>query len=143
MGQDVIDQAATVANLEARDSKTAELQLHGAQKMNESNPLSVYGSDANEVRTLAAENATFGHPLHSRLPYIGAEVIWAARNEMARTVEDVLARRTRALLLDARASIEMAPAVANLLASELERGDRWAEEQVREYSALAQGYLLA
>ena len=70
-------------------------------------------------------------------------VCWSARQEMARTVEDVLARRTRALLLDARASIEAAPLVAELLASELGHDAAWQRAQTRDYSALANGYLLA
>jgi glycerol-3-phosphate dehydrogenase len=71
-----------------------------------------------------------------------AEVRWAARHEMARTVEDVLARRTRALLLDARGSIEAAPMAAELLAAELGRDMAWQQAQVRDYSELANGYLL-
>jgi len=73
---------------------------------------------------------------------VKAAVRWAARHEMARTVEDVLARRTRALLLDARASIEAAPMVAELLAAELGRDAAWQQAQAGDYSALAKGYLL-
>jgi len=61
---------------------------------------------------------------------------------MARTVEDVLARRTRALLLDARASIEAAPRVAEILAAELGRDASWRDQQVRSYTELARGYLI-
>ncbi len=82
-----------------------------------------------------------GRPLHPALPYLEAEVIWAARWEMARTVEDVLSRRTRALLLNARAALEMAPRVAELLAAELGRDDSWRAAQVVEFSRLAAGYL--
>ena len=80
--------------------------------------------------------------LHPALPYRASEVVWATRHEMARTVEDVLARRTRALLLDARASMEMAPRVARLMADELGRDETWAESQVAEYRDLAGGYVL-
>jgi glycerol-3-phosphate dehydrogenase len=102
----------------------------------------VYGSDAPAVEDLARGDPAWGEPLHPRLPYRGIHVVWAARHELARGVEDVLARRTRALLLDARASIEAAPRVAELLAAELARSREWAAEQVREYTALAHGYLL-
>jgi glycerol-3-phosphate dehydrogenase len=74
---------------------------------------------------------------------VAAQVVWAARHEMARTVEDVLSRRTRELLLDARASIEMAPRVAELLAGELGRDEAWQREQVDAYTELARGYLVA
>ena len=68
-------------------------------------------------------------------------MIWAARHELARTVEDVLARRTRALFLNARAAIAMAPRVASLLAAELGRDAAWQSEQVRSFSDLARRYL--
>ena len=92
---------------------------------------------------MAREKAEWGRNLSERLPYVAAEVVWAARNEMARTVEDVLARRTRALLLDARASVEAAETVAVLLSEELGRDPEWVKEQVRSYSELAQGYVLS
>jgi glycerol-3-phosphate dehydrogenase len=82
-----------------------------------------------------------GEQLHSRLPYTKAEVVWGVRHEMARTVEDVLARRMRALFLDARASMEIAGTVADLIAAELGRDGAWKSIQVNDYKALAQGYL--
>jgi len=81
--------------------------------------------------------------LHEELHYIKAEVLWAVREEMARTVEDFLARRSRALFLDARASIEMAAEVARLMAVELNYDDDWQKAQVDDYTKLASGYLLA
>jgi glycerol-3-phosphate dehydrogenase len=83
-----------------------------------------------------------GAKLHPDFPYIGAEVIWAARAEMARTVEDVLARRMRALFLNARAAIAMAPKVAELLAKELGRDAAWQQAQVNAFRAVAAGYVL-
>ena len=68
---------------------------------------------------------------------------WAARMEQARTVEDVLSRRLRALLLNARASSEAAPRVAAILAEELGQGSAWQAAQVAEYQALAAGYTLS
>ena len=79
--------------------------------------------------------------LHPRLPFRLREVVWAARHEMARTVEDVLARRTRALFLDARAAIEAAPTVANLLARELGRSDDWKLNDLANFLETAKGYL--
>jgi glycerol-3-phosphate dehydrogenase len=101
----------------------------------------VYGSDAPALRRLARETPALGARLHPNLPYRGAHVVWAARREMARTVEDVLARRTRALLLDARASIEAAPRVADLLAEVLGRDATWRAAQAEDYAELALGYL--
>jgi len=91
---------------------------------------------------MAASNPSLSQLLHPRLPYIQAEIIWAAREEMCMTVEDAMSRRTRALLLDAAAAIECAPLVAELLARELGRDAAWQERQVEEFKQLAQGYLV-
>ena len=80
--------------------------------------------------------------LHPELPYIAAEVVWAVRKEMARTVEDVLARRTRALFLNAGASLKMAPAVADLMAPELGADNAWKSRQLATFSAVAANYQL-
>jgi glycerol-3-phosphate dehydrogenase len=81
-------------------------------------------------------------PLDDRLPIRGAQVVWAARHEMARTVEDVLSRRTRCLLLDAQASIDIAPKVAELLAEERDQPASWAEDQVEAFTEVARNYLM-
>jgi glycerol-3-phosphate dehydrogenase len=81
--------------------------------------------------------------LHSSLPYVGAEVIWAVRHEMACTVEDVLARRTRALFLNARAAIAMAPRVAALMMKELGQDQAWMENQLQAFYDVAANYVLA
>jgi glycerol-3-phosphate dehydrogenase len=80
--------------------------------------------------------------LHPRLPYRAGQVIWAVREEMARTVEDVLSRRTRALLLNARASIEAADYVAGLMAGELGWDESRKQQQVQSYRSLASQYVL-
>jgi glycerol-3-phosphate dehydrogenase len=103
----------------------------------------VYGSDALQIQDLIRAEPSLAAPLHPALPYCGAEVIWAARAEMARTVEDALARRTRALFLNARAAIAMAPATAALLARELNRDEAWQAQQVDAFRAVAQGYLVS
>jgi glycerol-3-phosphate dehydrogenase len=102
---------------------------------------SVYGSDLPALRALSAGNAELDSLLHPQLPFRMREVVWAARFEMARTVEDVMARRTRALFLDARAAMEAAPAVATLLTAELKRNESWRDQQVADFSAIARGYI--
>ncbi|NNK64500.1 MAG: FAD-dependent oxidoreductase, partial [Gemmatimonadetes bacterium] len=101
----------------------------------------VYGADAPELTALAMEVPGGDERIHPRLPARWAEVTWAVRFEMARTVEDVLSRRTRSLLLDAAASVEVAEAVARRMADELGRTDDWVAAQVEEYGQLAAGYL--
>ncbi|HEX2465498.1 MAG TPA: glycerol-3-phosphate dehydrogenase/oxidase [Thermoanaerobaculia bacterium] len=144
MAQDTVDHAAVLAELPERPCPTESLRLHGYDGESERwGSLALYGTDAGPIQSLAHSSRSLGAPLHPRLPYLGAEVVWAAREEMARTVEDVLARRTRALLLDARASIEAAPRVAEILAAELGRDEDWSREQVHAYDQLARGYLIA
>ena len=142
MGDAVVDQAAQTAGLPQRPSATRELKLHGWSAAGDSaGELSAYGSDAAAIRGLIQSQPALGEVLHPRLPSLKAEVVWAARQEMARSVEDVLARRTRALFLDARASIEAAPATANLLAPELSQDSSWIQSQISEFTQLAQHYL--
>lgn len=102
--------------------------------------LKIYGSDADAIRALGQQDPELSERLHPELPYIGAEVVWAARHEMARTVEDVLARRTRALFLDAAAAESAAPRVARLLAGELQKSVAWQEDQVTEFSRVVSGW---
>ena len=143
MGQDTVEQAVLVAGLEARACKTEALRIHGwLRHADSSDPLHVYGSDAILVQELADKKRRLREKLCDRLPYIKAEAVWAVREEMARTVEDVLARRTRALFLDARASLEMAPEVAKLMSAELKKGRKWRKQQVEAYTRLASGYFL-
>jgi glycerol-3-phosphate dehydrogenase len=143
MGEDAVSQAALVAGLDERPSRSADLHLHGwVESPSLRRPWVEHGADAPALARLAAEAPGWDEPLHVNLPYRVCEVVWAARHEMARTVEDVLARRTRALLLDARASVEVAPQVAGILAAELGRDDAWQRRQVEEYRELARGYVL-
>jgi glycerol-3-phosphate dehydrogenase len=141
MGKDAVDRAIEVASLPARPCPTEQLRLHGWQETGTEDGLAEYGSDAPAIRQLFMEQPGWNDLLHPELPYRAGEVVWAARHECARTVEDVLARRTRAILLDARASKEMAPRVAALLADELGFDAQWQVEQVRQFAALADGYL--
>jgi glycerol-3-phosphate dehydrogenase len=141
MGEDVVDQAEMVAGIEDRDCNTKHLQIHGWTKAEIKEPnLAVYGSDASDVRAIWKSDAALAEKLHPDLPYQKGEVLWHAREEMAQTVEDVLARRTRALLLNVKAAKEAAPLVAELLAAELGKDAQWQEDQVKEFRTLAKGY---
>ena len=143
MGQDTIDHAAVVAGLPKVASPTLDLKLHGwtDQVAAIAESERAYGTDLRAIQRLSAEDAALEKLLHPRLPYRCREVVWAARYEMARTVEDVLARRTRALFLDARAAIDAAPAVADLLAKELSRSKAWRDEDLQSFLTVAQGYV--
>jgi len=142
MAEDTIDQAATLGGLEDKPSVTSTLRLHGYhQSSSELGELSHYGADAPLVRDLMRSDEGLSERLHEDSPVKAGEVVWAVRNEMARTVEDFLSRRTRSLLLGAETAIAMAPRVAELMAVELERDGEWVEEQTRGFEELARGYL--
>jgi glycerol-3-phosphate dehydrogenase len=141
MAEDCVDQAATLARLPDKACVTAHLNIHGYHPTSDRfGALAVYGSDALAVRALMDADPKLAEPLHPALPYTGAEVIWAARQEMARTVEDVLARRTRALFLDAQAAVEMAPRVAEMLEDELGQTAQWKAAQLQTFRETAQNY---
>ena len=112
MAEDCVNQAATLGRLAERPCVTDHLNIHGFHSSAARfGRLAVYGSDAPAVREAdGGRSLRLPSRCTGALPYTAAEVVWAAREEMARTVEDVLARRTRALFLNARAAIEMAPA---------------------------------
>ena len=144
MAEDTVDQAATLGGLEDRPCVTTNLQLHGWRSPNAPalpQGLDVYGSDADKVQALIKEEPALAELLHPKLQYMMAAVVWGARHEQARTLEDILSRRTRALILDARAAMEAAPAVAKLLARELGHDKEWAGDQVEKFTKLAEGYL--
>ena len=143
IAEEVVTRAAALAGLPERRCHTRTLHVHGHDDTaRPGDPLAVYGSDAAAIRALAAAEPGLDRPLDPRLPYGAAEVVWAARSEMARTVEDVLARRTRALYLDARAAEAAAPEVARLLGRELARDEAWCATQVASFRALARAHVL-
>lgn len=143
MGEDAVDKAIEVGRLKSEITKTKDLAIHGSkQGVDWNNQLYFYGSDRDAVLALVNENPDWGRKLHPKYDYLQAEVIWAVRQEMARTVEDVLARRIRLLFLDARAAIETAPVVATLMTAELGKSDAWRKDQLAAFTDLANKYLL-
>lgn len=143
MAEDCVDYAITLGRLREARCVTETVPIHGFyEQAEELGSLAVYGTDAAQVQKLAEETPALAARLHAELPYIAAEVVWAAREEMARTVEDVLSRRTRALLLNARAALEAAPHTAELLAGELGKSPAWAEDQVNAFRKLVRQYTL-
>ncbi len=143
MAEDTVNQALLVAGLKDQPCVTKDLRIHGWLKQFDKNdPLHYYGSDAIHIKKIVNADPAMGAKLHAALPYIRAEVVWSVRTEMARTVEDFLARRSRSLLLDTRASMAMAPEVARIMAAELNLDDAWQADQVTTYTDLAREYLL-
>jgi glycerol-3-phosphate dehydrogenase len=142
MAEDAVDHAATLARLEDRPCVTGDLNIHGYhQHADRFGRLEHYGSDAPAIEDLIQSDPRYAELVHPELPCRRGEVIWAVREEAARTVDDFLARRTRCLLLNARAAMAAAPLVAELMASELSRDQDWREAQVRDFRAMAAGYV--
>jgi glycerol-3-phosphate dehydrogenase len=142
MAKDAVGNAAFVAKLPIVKCSTRQLRLHGySEQIHYGDKLSVYGTDASKIRELIKENSTLGERVHPDFPYLKAEVVWAVRNEMAITIEDFLARRTRMLFLNAKAAIASASIVAEIMAAEMHRDEKWQQEQVADFSEMAQEYL--
>jgi glycerol-3-phosphate dehydrogenase len=143
MAEDTVNKAIRLNLLEARKCRTKNLHVHGyCAKPNLTSHLYVYGSDEPKIHALATVNPAYSAQIHSRYPYTAAEVVWAVQHEMARSVEDVLARRVRLLYVDARAAIEAAPGVANIMAQELHKDKAWIDLQINDFTALAKKYII-
>jgi glycerol-3-phosphate dehydrogenase len=140
MAEDCVDKAASLADLKPAACQTKSMPVHGNRAGGCTNRFSEYGSDAPALEELIATTPGAADQLADRLPYVAGQVVLAARHEMARTVEDVLARRTRALFLDAEAAIAAAPRVAALLAAELNRDEKWQTDQLEQFQRVADAY---
>jgi len=142
MAEDTVERAIAVASLPKRPCATETLKLHGwSSAVPEGEDwLRVYGSDLPALQSLIREKADWNRPILPSLPFLKGEVVWAARFESARTVEDILARRIRLLFLDVKGSLEAAPVVAELLARELGRDSAWIEKQIRDFNRVAAHY---
>ncbi len=140
MGKETINRAIKAGMIEKRKCITRALLLYTVP-IEFSNRLKIYDHGASEIGKMIELDRELGKPIHPTLPYTKAEIIWICRNEMPRTLADMLARRTRALFLDVRASAEMAPEVASLMAFEMGYGTKWQEQEIEKYNQLILNYL--
>lgn len=144
MADDVLNKTVMVAGLEKRTCVTENLKIHGwDEQSHQHEALHFYGTDAAGIQQLCIADPSLNELIHPSMPNIKAEIVWAIQHEMAMTAEDILARRTRILFLDARAAIEAVPAVAQLMAKTMEKNNDWVQQQVNSFTALAQQYLLS
>ena len=143
MGEDVIDKAAERAGLPGRPSVTRDQKIHGYRQVTDMSEINYwYGKDLEQIKAIVKEDRENGQMISKMLQITRAQVIWAVRGEMARSVEDFLSRRSRALQLDAAESVRMAPAVARIMAGELERDSKWETGQVNAFTTLASKYMI-
>ncbi len=139
MGEDVLDLIIGSGLLKGDASHTKTLEIHGhTASLNHS--FSIYGTDADEIIKMVALHPELGKKIHPALPYTLAEVIWCIRNEMVMTLEDVLSRRLRCLLLDTQATVSCAKQVAEIMAHELGKDEAWIEHQLKDFYKTAEDY---
>jgi glycerol-3-phosphate dehydrogenase len=143
MASETIDRAIREELLEKRNCKTETLPLDNYEGSFLMPHFKIYGRFSVEIEKLAEGKSELLQPVHPHLPYTFAEIIWICRNEMAVTVEDILARRTRSLFLDSRSSVEAAPEIARIMAAELGHDEKWKEEQETSFNKLAENYMIA
>jgi glycerol-3-phosphate dehydrogenase len=142
MAEDVVNIAAINNMLTPRECITGSLSIHGAQIPEDyNNDYYYYGTDRVFIEALEAADISLKEKIHERLPYTRSEIVWAVQQEMCMTVEDALARRTRALLLDARAAVEAAPGVASIMAGLMQQDQQWIDEQVAAFQKIAKNYI--
>ena len=143
MAEDVIQQLEEVLRWKQTSSVTHELRIHGAtDNVNWNDPWYFYGSDVLHIHQMVAREPDLQEELSREYHIIKAQVVWAVREEMARNIEDFLARRTRLLLLDAKEAMRIAPAVARIMAEELHKDEHWVATQIASFEAEAKGYQL-
>jgi len=139
MAQDCVDQAPTLGDLSEVACITKTLHVHGYH-INASvfGALSFYGTNAVAIRALIAEHPKLGEQLDAAPPYVAAEVVWAAREEMDRSVEDDLARAR--FISDRQSGPPHGPRVAEFLARELGRDTAWQTQQVAAFTEVGTGF---
>lgn len=141
MAQETLDRAVRAGMLEKRKCMTSGYNFFSGDPVLRSSRLKIYGERAAEIEDLISERHYLGEQPDPRLPYTKAEIVWICRNEMPCRLEDVLARRTRALFLDVRAALSVAPMVAEIMAGELGFDSGWQKDQLADFSTLAKRYL--
>ena len=143
MAEDLVSKVESTKKWNKTKSKTKNLKLHGYKTdIDNDNPFNFYGSDSKNISELMRNEPGMNRLISNRLNLYAAQVVWAVREEMARTVEDIISRRVRCLLLDAREAILIAPIVADIMAKELNKDETWQKQQVDSFSKIASKYIL-
>jgi glycerol-3-phosphate dehydrogenase len=144
MAEDVVEKVAMLGGFPERECITRHMPIHGYRMDIDpyNDPMSPYGIDKENVLALEEENPEWEGFLSEELQIRKSQVIWAVREEMAQTVEDVLARRTRALFLNAAKSIRLAPEVAEMMAKEMKKDANWIDQQIADYHEIAKNYVI-
>jgi glycerol-3-phosphate dehydrogenase len=142
MGEDTVEYFTKVTGESMKASKSADQKLHGFTENPEEGHLSVYGSDATQIKFMIKDHPEWAEKLHPNHPYTIAELIWMVRNEMAVKLEDVVSRRFRIMLLDAKAAKEMGPKAAKVMAEEMGKGEDWIANELEEFEKTVNKYII-
>lgn len=142
MAEDTVDMAIKTGGLPEKSCQTKELKIHAYSTEHVEGHWRYYGSDLPKVKAIIQKNDRFKEKIHSDHPYLMGEVVWVCENEMVCKLEDVLNRRFRLLLLDAKAALQAAPDVAKLMAETLGKDQLWVEKEIQDFSALARQYII-
>jgi glycerol-3-phosphate dehydrogenase len=141
MAEETLNKAIKAGFLEKRKCITSDFKLGSKSENNPGSRLHIYGNHALEIEKMIEDNPGSGEPLDPRLPYTRAELRWICRNEMAVTLEDLLARRTRALILNAMASADICGEAASLMADEMGLSTEWQAAQIKAYMETVKNYI--
>ncbi|MFG4003789.1 glycerol-3-phosphate dehydrogenase/oxidase [Flavobacterium aquidurense] len=146
IAEDIINKAIKTGKLPEKSCITQHLLIHGNKlttSLDRENHLYIYGSDIPKIIELQQNYPELKEKVHPDHEFTMAEIIWAIRYEMARTIDDILARRVRLLFLDARAAIQSSEKVARLLAKELGHNEAWVNKEILNFKKIAKGFLLS
>ncbi len=146
IAEDIIDKAILKGKLPKKTCITQHLSIHGNKPtttLDRENHLYIYGSDIAKILQLQEEEPELKEKLHPDYEFTLAEIVWAVRYEMARTVDDILARRVRLLFLDARAAIEVSEKTARVIAKELGHDENWIAKEIADFKATSKGFFLS
>ena len=141
MAEETLDKAAEAGLIEKKKCTTQKLQLADVNMLKEAGRLAIYGEGYHEIFRMISEDPSSGLPLHKKLPYTRAEILWICRNEMPVHIDDVLARRTRAILLNGNASAEIAREIAMIMAETSGYDSNWQKREVEEYMNMINKYI--
>lgn len=142
MAENAVNKAIKSAGLTFFPCQTKNLKIHAWTDATSESHLAIYGSDAIQIQKMMDSDVSLKEKVHPLYSYTKAEINWFIVNEMAITVEDILARRTRLLFLDAKAAMEIAPLIASMLALQAGKNKEWEMQQVKAFNVLALNYLI-
>jgi glycerol-3-phosphate dehydrogenase len=140
MAEETLDKAIKAGLIPARKCITADMRIQVDNDFHPGKKFMSYGSDSGIIEKLVSENTKLGRRISDSFPYTMAEIVWSCRTEMPVALADMMARRTRMLLLDAGKSKEAAPVVASIMAQEMGHDQSWQMDQLEKYGKLVRNY---